>query len=74
MYTKFIKDFLTEEECSTIIKAGLETDIKRLSSVKRIGDSYIKLRNSELKEFKQKENFDKAKPITSWERNNTLDC
>jgi glutamine synthetase len=37
-------------------------------------DSYIKLRNSEIKEFKQKENFDKTKPITSWERDNTLDC
>ena len=37
-------------------------------------DSYIKLRNLELKEFKQKENFDKTKPITRWERDNTLDC
>ena len=37
-------------------------------------NSYIKLRNSELKEFKQKENFDKTKPITRWERDNTLDC
>jgi glutamine synthetase len=36
--------------------------------------SYIKLRNSELKEFKQKENFDKTKAITRWERDNTLDC
>ena len=37
-------------------------------------DSYIKLRNLELKEFKQKENFDKTQPITRWERDNTLDC
>ena len=37
-------------------------------------NSYIKLRNSEIKEFKQKENFDKTKPITRWERDNTLDC
>jgi len=47
MYTKFIKDFLTKEECSTIIKAGLETDIKRLSSVKRIGDSYVESKNED---------------------------
>ena len=37
-------------------------------------NSYIKLRNFELKEFKQKENFDKTKAITRWERDNTLDC
>ena len=37
-------------------------------------DSYIKLRTSEIKEFKQKENLDKTKSITSWERDNTLDC
>ena len=36
--------------------------------------SYIKLRNSEIKEFKQKESFDKTKAITRWERDNTLDC
>jgi glutamine synthetase len=37
-------------------------------------DSYIRLRSSEIKEFKQKENFDKTKSITRWERDNTLDC
>ena len=36
--------------------------------------SYIKLRSSEIKEFNQKENFDKTKAITRWERDNTLDC
>ena len=36
--------------------------------------SYIKLRNSEIKEFKQKESFDKTKAITRWELDNTLDC
>ena len=35
---------------------------------------YIKLRNSEIKEFKEKESFDKTKAITRWERDNTLDC
>jgi glutamine synthetase len=37
-------------------------------------NSYIKLRNSEINEFKQKEKFDKTKAITRWERDNTLDC
>ena len=36
--------------------------------------SYIKLRNSEIKEFNQEESFDKTKSITKWERDNTLDC
>ncbi len=37
-------------------------------------NSYIKLRNSEIKEFNKKESFDKTKSITKWEKNNTLDC
>ena len=37
-------------------------------------NSYIKLRNSEIKEFNNKEKFDKSKPVTKWERQNTLDC
>ena len=41
---------------------------------KDVLDSYIKLRNSEINEFNKKENFDKTKTITRWERDNTLDC
>ena len=41
---------------------------------KEVINSYIKLRNFEIKQFKHKENFDKTKAITRWERNNTLDC
>ncbi len=37
-------------------------------------DSYIKLRGTEIKEFDNVEKFDKSKPITKWERQNTLDC
>ncbi|WP_075522422.1 type III glutamate--ammonia ligase [Candidatus Pelagibacter communis] len=37
-------------------------------------DSYIKLRSTEIKEFNNVEKFDKSKPITKWERQNTLDC
>ncbi len=37
-------------------------------------DSYIKLRDTEIKEFNNVEKFDKSKPITKWERQNTIDC
>jgi len=37
-------------------------------------NSYLKLRKSEIDDFKQKQTFDKAKPITKWEKANTLDC
>ena len=60
----------------------LDESLKRLRNNKNMNDafgkeainSYIKLRTSEIKEFKQKENFDKTKSITRWERDNTLDC
>ena len=41
---------------------------------KEVISSYLKLRNSEIKEFKQIENFNKRESITKWERINTLDC
>jgi len=41
---------------------------------KDVINSYLKLRKSEVKEFNQKEKFNKRKPITKWEKNNTLDC
>jgi len=60
----------------------LEESLDRLKNNKMINDafgegvikSYLKLRSAELKEFKDKESFDKTKPITDWERRNTLDC
>jgi len=47
MYTNFIESFLTEDECSTIIKSGLKTDIRRLTSVKRVGDGYVGTKNED---------------------------
>ena len=41
---------------------------------KNVIDSYVKLKKIEIKEFNSKEKFDKSKPITKWERQNTLDC
>ena len=41
---------------------------------KNVLNSYIKLKKTEIENFKSKEKFDKLKPITKWERSNTLDC
>ena len=61
---------------------NLDQSLERLKNNKKMNNSfgkevinsYLKLRNSEIKEFKQKENFNKKEPITKWERLNTLDC
>ena len=60
----------------------LNESLERLKDNKMINEafgsdvinSYLKLRSAELKEFSNNENFDKTKPITEWERRNTLDC
>ena len=36
--------------------------------------SYIKLKNSEIKNFKARNIFNKRKPVSQWEKDNTLDC
>ena len=36
--------------------------------------SYIKLKTSEIKDFRSKSTFNKKKPVTKWEKDNTLDC
>ncbi len=41
---------------------------------KNVIESYIKLRSSEINEFKSKDSFDKTKKVTKWEKDNTLDC
>ena len=60
----------------------LDQSLKQLKQNKEMNDafgadvinSYIKLRSTELKQFNNIERFDKSKPITKWERRNTLDC
>ncbi len=61
---------------------NLEQSLEKLKNNKKMNKSfgknvihsYVKLRNSEIKEFNQKDSFNKDKPITKWERSNTLDC
>ena len=36
--------------------------------------SYIKLKDLEIKNFKAKNTFNKRKPVSQWEKDNTLDC
>ena len=36
--------------------------------------SYIKLKTSEIKDFRSKSTFNKKKPVTKWEKDTTLDC
>jgi len=61
---------------------NLDQSLEKLKNNKKMNNyfgkdvisSYLKLRYSEIKEFKQKENFNKKESITKWERINTLDC
>ena len=41
---------------------------------KKVIESYIKLKTSEIRDFKSKSTFNKKKPVTKWEKDNTLDC
>ena len=60
----------------------LEDSLEKLNASKilresfgnEVIDSYIKLKKKEIKSFFRDESFDKKKPITNWEKNNTLDC
>ena len=56
--------------------------IKMLENSKSLADafgkdviqSYVKLKKQEIKNFNNKENFNKKRPVTQWEKDNTLDC
>ena len=60
-----LEDSLNMLNSNTVLKNAFGKDVL---------NSYLKLKNSEIESFKLKENFDKLKPITKWERSNTLDC
>ena len=40
----------------------------------KVISSYVKLKKQEIDSFDNEERFDKRSPITTWERNNSLDC
>ena len=77
MYTDY-KKYLNLPKLPNELKQSLEQLENNKEMNKRFGknvlNSFIKLKNLEIKEFNSKEKFDKSKPITKWESKNTLDC
>jgi len=60
-----IKDSLSELDKSKELRESFGEDVI---------NSYLKLKNKEIDEFKRVERFDKKAAVTDWEKNNTLDC
>ncbi len=77
MYTDY-KKYPNLPKLPNELKQSLEQLENNKEMNKRFGknvlNSFIKLKNLEIKEFNSKEKFDKSKPITKWESKNTLDC
>tara|TARA_B100000686_G_scaffold218385_1_gene225522 strand:+ start:432 stop:1757 length:1326 start_codon:yes stop_codon:yes gene_type:complete len=51
-----------------------ESKILREAFGEKVILSYVKLKKQELESFDREERFDKKSSITTWEKNNTLDC
>ena len=77
MYTDY-KDYSNLRKLPSDLESALESlgNSKELKDAfgEKVINSYIKLRDSEIENFNSKENFSKDKPITEWEKLNTLDC
>ena len=64
------------------LPSDLESALEKLEESQELNEafdekvinSYIKLKNNEINNFNSKEIFSKEKPITDWEKLNTLDC
>ena len=77
MYTDY-EDYPDLKKLPSDLESALEKldESKELNEAfgKKIIASYIKLKNNEINNFNAKEVFSKEKPITDWEKLNTLDC
>jgi|TARA_B100001741_G_scaffold276282_1_gene247041 glutamine synthetase type III len=77
MYTDY-KNYPDLTKLPDELEESLEKmdDNKELKEMFRedVINSYIKLKRQEIDDFYKEEIFDKDKPVTDWERNNTLDC
>ena len=77
MYTDQ-KDYPNLKKLPSDLETALENLINCNELKEAFGEkvinSYIKLKNNEIDNFNAKENFSKKKPITDWEKLNTLDC
>ena len=77
MYTDY-KNYPNLEKLPNNIEVSLdeleESKHLKLSFGEDVIRSYIKLKRKEIEDFDQNDNFDKKRPITDWEKQNTLDC
>ena len=77
MYTDY-KNYPDLERLPNDIEESLNELDKNKTIRSSFGDdvinSYIKLKRKEIEDFDQNDNFDKKRPITDWEKQNTLDC
>ena len=77
MYTEYKKypDLKKLPDCieDSLDELGNSKEIKEAFGEDVI-NSFIKLKKMEVEEFNKEENFDKKKEVTSWEKENTLDC
>ena len=77
MYTDY-KDYPHLKKLPSDLESALEKldESKELNEAfgEKVINSYIKLKNNEINNFNAKEIFSKEKPITDWEKLNTLDC
>ena len=77
MYTDY-KKYPDLEKLPNDIEESLNELDKNKTIRSSFGDdvinSYIKLKRKEIEDFDQNDNFDKKRPITDWEKQNTLDC
>ena len=64
---------LPDELEDSLEKLDNNKDMKE-SFGEEVINSYIKLKNQEIDNFRKNEVFDKRNSITEWEKNNTLDC
>ncbi len=77
MYTDH-KNYPNLERLPNELEESLENlennKILREAFGEKVISSYVKLKKQEIESFDNEERFDKRSPITSWERNNSLDC
>ncbi len=77
MYTDH-KNYPNLERLPNELEESLENlennKILREAFGEKVISSYIKLKKQEIVSFDIEERFDKRSPITTWERNNSLDC
>ena len=78
-YSKFLSNkrynFSRKQVLKHLSKQFIDKAYNKISKWKGYSPTpLIKLKNQEIDNFNKDEVFDKRKPVSSWEKNNTLDC